>query len=64
MRIEIKWHKGTLVLGDGKSEEYFSSVLGEIAKHVLKKKATLMISRMINFSFLFVYILKFRLIIN
>ena len=39
MRIEIKWHKGTLVLGDGKSEEYFSSELGEIAKHVLKKES-------------------------
>jgi len=32
MRIEIKWHRGTLVLGEGKNEEYFSSVLEGISK--------------------------------
>jgi hypothetical protein len=32
MRLEIKWHKGTLILGDGKKEQYFSPVLDEISK--------------------------------
>ena len=32
MRIEIKWHKGTLVMGDGRNEEYLPSVLKEISK--------------------------------
>lgn len=32
MRLEIKWHKGTLILGDGKNEEYLSPVLKEISK--------------------------------
>lgn len=32
MRLEIKWHKGTLIIGDGRNEEYLSSVLKEISK--------------------------------
>jgi hypothetical protein len=32
MRLEIKWHKGTLILGDGKNEGYLSLVLDEISK--------------------------------
>lgn len=31
MRLEIKWHKGTVAIGDGKNTEYFSSVLKEIS---------------------------------
>jgi len=32
MRVEIKWHKGSLLLGDGNNEEYLSSILKEIHK--------------------------------
>lgn len=32
MRLEIKWHKGTLILGDGKNEGHLSPVLDEISK--------------------------------
>lgn len=39
MRIEIKWHKGTLVLGDGKNEEYLSSVLKEISRQDKESRA-------------------------
>jgi len=32
MRLEIKWHKGTLVVGDGRNEQYLDSVIKEITK--------------------------------
>lgn len=32
MRIEIKWHKGTLVFDGDKNEEHISSILKEISR--------------------------------
>lgn len=32
MRLEIKWHQGTLTVGEGRNEQYLNTILREISK--------------------------------